>query len=137
MSSDAYATTRMAADLIDEAGGFGAFIRDYGMGGIFLALVARVIEMIDGFGAILIGIPSAFGRGFIGLIDTFFLGMENVFGAGTATAVESLTNGLARWLGPLAQPASAGVALMTVFLIIWVVSRLNISPWAFISNVRG
>ncbi len=127
----------LAARRIDKAGGFVAFVRQYGFGGVAMALFAQIIEGIDSAGGLLLGPPRALGNGMIALIDATLGGMVDVFGAGTATTIYSFTDGTAALLGPLAQPASVGVIMITLFVFIWSVNRLSITPLSFVQSVRS
>lgn len=126
-----------AVFLIDREGGFVPFIRNAGLGGIALAVFTEIIDGIQGFGTVLVGIPKAFGMGFILLIELFFRGLGSVFGAGTEATVRSFADGTAALLGPFAQPFSVGVIMLSVAVFVWSVNRLEISPLSFIRSVRG
>lgn len=126
-----------AVRLIRKRGGFVPFIRDAGLGGVAFALFAQIITAIDGFGTVAVGVPKAFGLGFIMLIEVFFQGLADVFGAGTAASVRSFTDGVAALLGPFAQPAAAGTILMTLAVFVWVINRQSITPLAFIRDVNN
>lgn len=125
-----------AAGYIDESGGFAAFVRDYGLGGIAMALFIRMIEVIDSFGLLILGPVRALGRGIIALIDTTIGGMLSVFDAGTATTVESYLTGTASLLGPLAQPAAVGTIMITFAVMIYAFNRLDIDPFIFMRSIR-
>jgi len=137
MGHSASHTMELAARRIDKAGGFVAFVRQYGFGGVAMALFAQIIEGIDSAGGLLLGPPRALGNGMIALIDATLGGMVDVFGAGTATTIYSFTDGTAALLGPLAQPASVGVIMITLFVFIWSVNRLSITPLSFVQSVRS
>lgn len=125
-----------AAGFIDESGGFVAFVRDYGLGGLTMAIFIRLIEIVDSFGLLLLGPVRALGRGIIALIDTTIGGMLQVFDAGTQTTVESFLSGTASLLGPLAQPASVGTIFLTFAVMIYAFNRLDIDPFIFVRSIR-
>jgi hypothetical protein len=125
-----------AADLIDESGGFSAFVQDYGIGGVVFAIFAQIITGIESAGTILLGPPRALGEGLIALVETTIGGMLSVLDAGTATTVESFLSGSAALLGPLAQPASVGVIMITLAVFIYGVNRLELSPLSFLQSIR-
>ena len=127
----------LASSRIDAAGGFVPFIREYGLGGVAMAIFIQVIEGIGSAGGLLLGPPRALGQGLIALIDATLGGMVDVFGAGTATTIYSFTDGTAALLGPLAQPASVGVIMITFAVFIYGINRLEISPLSFIQSVRN
>lgn len=129
--------TRMAPQLIKEQGGFVAFIRNVGLGGVAYAIILQLIEGVQSFGTILLGPPRALGKGLIRLVDTVIGGMLQVMDAGTATTVESFLNGTAALLGPFAQPAAVGIMMMTIAVFIYSINRLNISPLSFLRSLRS
>lgn len=125
-----------AAGYIDESGGFTAFVRDYGLGGLVMAIFMRLIEIVDSFGLLLLGPVRALGRGLIALIDGTIGGMLEVLDAGTAASVESYLNGTAALLGPLAQPAAVGTIMISMAVFIYGFNRLDIDPFIFIRSIR-
>lgn len=137
MAHTAQHTAKSAMDLIEEAGGFAAFLRDYGVGGIFNALILTIISGIQSAGGLLLGPPRALGKGVILMIDMIFEGIGAVLGAGTQATVQSFTDGLAQWLGILAQPASVGVVLLSFWVFMYGINRIGITPWSFIGNRIG
>lgn len=136
MSAGPREITESASDLIEEEGGLGAFIRNVGVGGIAYAFILQIIEGINSAGELLLGPPRALGRGLISLVDLTIGGLGDVFGAGTATTVRSFTEGTAAILGPLAQPASIGVVMLTLAIFLYGINNLRISPLSFLQNLR-
>lgn len=137
MSQSAQETANSAVDVIERTGGFTAFVRDYGLGGIANAFFLAIIGGISDFGNILFGAPAALGRGVIGLINVIFDGLADVVGAGSQTAAESFAEGVASLLGPLAQPGAIGTVMISFAVFIYALNRLNISPLSIIQSVRG
>jgi hypothetical protein len=137
MSTSAQETARGAQAAIERAGGFTAFIRDYGLGGILNAIFLTVIAGVSDFGNIIFGAPAALGRGVIQLINIVFDGLGQVVGAGSQTAAESFASGVASLLGPIAQPAAIGTVMLSFAVFIYSLNRLNISPLSIIQSVRG
>lgn len=127
--------TTTVSGLIAKEGGIIAFVQNVGMGGIYYALVLEIIAGIQSFGSLVMGPPRALGRGMILLIDATLGGMVDVFGAGTATTIYSFTDGTAALLGPLAQPAAVGVVMITLFVFIYAVNRMGITPWSIYGSV--
>lgn len=128
-------TATEAAGLVQEYG-FVGFIQNVILGGITYQIGLRIIEGIDGLGSIVFGIPTEIGLGMIGLIDAFFTGLGDTFGASTETAVRSFGEGTASLLGPFAQPFAVGVIMLSVGVFIWSLNRLSISPLSAIQSVR-
>lgn len=135
MSPSPTQITTTVSSLIAKEGGIIAFVQNVGMGGIYYALVLEIIAGIQSAGGLLLGPPRALGRGMIALIDATLGGMVDVFGAGTATTIYSFRDGTASLLGPLAQPASVGVIMITLFVFIWAINRMGITPWAFVRDM--
>lgn len=124
-----------AAKNVEDAGGIVAFTRQYGLGGILSAIFAQIILGVQAGGILLTGPVRALGNGLIGLIDLFFVGLGEVFGAGTETAVRSFATGLASILGPFAQPAAAGTIMLTLTVFIWSINRIGINPLSFLRDL--
>lgn len=137
MGHSATHITTKASELIEREGGLVPFIRNVGLGGIAYAFILQVIEGISSVGSLLLGPPRALGRGLIMLVDITIGGLGDVFGAGTETTVRSFTEGTASLLGPLAQPASVGVAMLSLGVFIWSINNLRITPLSFLQNVRS
>ena len=134
MAQSAQDIANLAVEKIDELGGLTAFIRDWGIGGVWAAFFLNLIDTVRSFGTLILGPPRALGRGAIALIDAVFDGLIGVFDASTAATVESFATGLASLLGPFAQPAGVGVIMLsfTVFLIS--LDRLELNPILFITD---
>lgn len=127
----------LAAQRIEAAGGFTAFIRQYGFGGVAMAFFVQIIDGIDSAGGLLLGPPRALGRGIIALIDATLGGMVDVFGAGTATTIGSFADGTGALLGIFAQPASVGIIMITLFVFMYSINRIGITPISFIRSMRS
>jgi len=135
--SDAESTASTAARLIDEAGGWQAFIQDNILGAIVLQLLAQVLDGINSFGDVLLGPPRALGVGLTELVGALFDGFIGVFDAGTQATIRSFTDGVLAFLGPLAQPTAVGTILLSFAVFLWGVNRLDISPLSFVRSIRG
>lgn len=136
-SSSPEATINTAIRLIEREGGLIPFIRNAGIGGVSYAIITQIIAAIRNGGSVLLGPPRAIGRGVVSLIDLTFGGLGDVFGAGTETTVRSFADGTAALLGPLAQPASVGVVMLSLAIFLYAINRLSISPLSAIQNLRG
>ena len=136
MSSSPEQITDTASSLIQREGGLVPFIRNVGFGGISYALILQIIEVITSGGMVLFGPIRALGRGIIMLVDGTFGALLLVLDAGTAATVASFVDGTARLLGPLAQPASVGIMMLTLGVFLFSVNRLEISPLAFVQSLR-
>lgn len=123
--------------MIEQAGGFAAFVRDYGLGGILLALFAQIIDGINSAGNLLLGPPRALGNGLIDLTRSLINGLIGVFDAGTQTTILSYTDGVTSLLGPLAQPASVGTIMLTFAVFMYGINRLEISPLSYLQSIRS
>mgnify|MGYP006294437585 CR=1 FL=1 len=136
-STSASTTINTAIRLIEREGGLIPFIRNAGIGGISYAIIAQIITGIINARSLLLGPPRAIGRGFVMLIDLTFGGLGDVFGAGTETTVRSFADGTASLLGPLAQPASVGVVILSIAIFYYGLNRVSISPLSVVQNLRG
>lgn len=123
---------RKATRLIEEEGSFSAFVRDAGAGGIFFALVAQIIQAIQGAGSLTLAPLRALGYGVVLMIQAGFEGIAAVLGAGSAATVESFSSGIGSLLGPLAQPASVGVVAITFIGLVIAFRRAGINPLVFV-----
>ena len=125
--------------LINQAGGFGAFVRDYGLGGILNAIFLAIIGGVSDFGDITFGIPAAIGQGMIDLINVLFEGLGQVLGAGAEQTVRGFAEGIFSLplISVFAQPAALGVVMLSVAVFFYSLNRLNISPLSAIQSVRG
>lgn len=123
-----------ASALVQREGGVIPFFRDVGIGGIAWALILQIIELWDGFGEVLVGVPKAFGLGVILLIEVFFEGSGQVLGAGAESAARSFGSGLVSLLGPLAQPVSVGTVMLSVFIFIWALNEIELNPVEIITG---
>lgn len=136
MTDTAAHTSEQAAGYIADVGFLG-FVKNYVYGGIVYSLGLEANEGIRSAGDLILGPIRALGRGVIGLVDGTFAQMLRVTDAGTAATVQSFTDGAAAALGPLAQPFSVGVAMLSLFVFITAVNRIGFSPWSFVRSMRG
>lgn len=125
-----------AAGEITALGGWVSFIRDFVIGGIILKLQYQTIEGIDSVGGLLLAPVQALGEGMVLLVSSTIGNVVRVFDAGTRATVLSFTDGVAAFLGPLAQPTAVGVGMLSVGVFILSVNRLNISPLSFFQSLR-
>lgn len=136
MSSNAsYGKT--ASEYIDREGGWTAFLRNFILGGIVLSGQYEVIDGIQSTGGLILGPVRALGNGMIALVDATIGNVIAVFDAGTQATVLSFTDGVAALLGPLAQPVSVGVAMISLGVFMWMINYLEISPFSFIASLRN
>lgn len=135
MSAQSYG--ERAASAIRTQGGWGSFMQNFILGGIVLKLQYEGIEAIDSFGGLLLAPVTALGEGMVYLVDSTVNNVVRVFDAGTQATILSFTDGVASLLGPLAQPTSVGVGMLSVGVFIMSVNRLNISPLSFLQNLRS
>lgn len=126
-----------ATGVISDEGGWTGFVQNWILGGILVKLQFQAIEGIDSFGGLLLAPVSAFGEGMVLLVSSTIGGVVSVMDAGTQATVLSFTDGVARMLGPLAQPTSVGVGMLSVAVFIYVVNKLKISPLSFLRGMRG
>lgn len=123
-----------ASSLVRREGGLVPFVRNVGFGGVSYAIILQLIEIITTGGAVMFGPVRALGRGVVLLVDGTFMNLLRTFDAGTAATVESFLTGTASLLGPFAQPVSIGVVMLTLFVFMWALNRMSISPIAFLVN---
>lgn len=128
--------TEIAPRLVAREGGLVPFIRNVGFGSVAYAFILQLVEIIQGSGLILFGPVRALGRGTILLVDATFGGLADVFGAGTATTIRSFQEGTGALLGPLAQPGSVGVIILTLAIFMWGINRVSFSPLSFMQSLR-
>ncbi len=126
-----------ASRQISREGGWAGFVQNFILGGIVLKLQYESIEGIDSFGGLLLAPVEALGNGMVRLVDATIGNVIVVFDAGTQATVLSFTDGVARFLGPLAQPLSVGVGMLSIAVFILMVNRLNISPLSFLQSLRN
>lgn len=136
MTDTAAHTSEQAAGYISEVG-FLDFVKNYVYGGIVYSVGLEANEGIRTAGDLVLAPIRALGRGTITLVDGTFNQLLRVTDAGTAATVESFTTGAAAALGPLAQPASVGVAMLTLFTFMWAVNRIGFSPISFVRSLRS
>jgi len=135
MADDPNEVASTAADEIDDRG-WTNFVRDFGLGGIFLAIVYAAIETIQSAGTTLLRPFRAFGEGIATLIGGTFGAPVRVIDAGATATVTSFTDGAAQFLGPAALPVAmvSAVAALWIFQRFW--SRIQFSPIDFLRNAR-
>lgn len=126
-----------AANLIEQEGGFTAFVQNVLLGGIAYQAALQVIEGIGATGYILMAPVRALGKGIVLLVSSTIGNMVAVVDAGTAATILSFTDGTARLLGPLAQPTAVGIAMLSLGVFIMAVNRLSISPLSFLQSLRN
>lgn len=131
-SSESIVTS--GADLVGQYGGLSGFVRQVGVGGILYALILQVVDLISSVGTVLLAPFRALGSGLAELVGgTIGTGVD-VISAGGSQTIVSLTEGLARWLGPLAFPASVAIVMIAVYIFVRLVGEIEFSPLIF---VRG
>lgn len=136
MSSNAQQIAEDAADAVTDSGGLADFIREYGIGGVSYALILGIISAVTAAGDLLLAPWRALAGGVEGLVEgTLGVGVD-IIGAGGDTAIESIESGLTALLGPFAFPFAVAIVLLTVYIFIQGVIRIELSPRVFISNLR-
>ena len=128
---------RVAADLIEEAGGLTEFIRDYGIGGVLMAVFLVIIETIESAGDVILAPFQALASGLAGLVDGTLGRGVDVISAGAGTATRSFESGATELLGPFAFPFAVAISMSATFGFIWFVTRLEFSPLIFIRDRVG
>lgn len=134
-SDDPEDVASTAASEIDSRG-WTNFIRDFGLGGIFLALVYAIIETIQSAGSTLLKPFRAFGDGVATLIGGTFGAPVVVVDAGATASAQSFLNGAAAALGPAALPVAMLSAVVTLYIFQRFWSRIQFSPIDFLRNAR-
>lgn len=134
MTDDARSLAQEAGELVAQSGSLSNFIRDFGLAGILYAIFLVIIRTIDAAGELILAPFRALAGGIVSLIDGTVGSGVDVIGAGAATAIESFTTGVTALLGPFAFPFSVGVTMIAVFVFIWFIQRLELSPLIFIRN---
>jgi len=124
-----------AAEGIRNADSFGVWIRNAGIGTVFLTLVYTASSAIQtGFGTIT-AVFSSLANGLSDLIGGTLGVSVGVIDAGGQAAIESFLTGWASFFGPLAFPAAVG----TVIAALWVFTTgfdnyVGFSPLDFIRD---
>ncbi len=126
-----------ASNVIDREGGWTGFLQNWVLGGILVKFQYQAIKGVDSFGGLLLAPVRALGQGMVMLVNATIGNVIAVFDAGTQATVLSFTEGVARLLGPLAQPLSVGVGMLSVGIFIFLINRLNISPLSFLQSLRN
>lgn len=134
MSDSARSISREAAELVTEAGSLTNFIRDYGVSGILYALFLAIIGTIEAAGDVILAPFQALAGGLADLVDGTLGSTIDVIRAGTTQAIESFGSGATELLGPFGFPFAVAVAMTSVFVFVWFVSRIEFSPLVFIRN---
>lgn len=137
MSANPEEISNTVTGLIEQEGGWTAFVQNVVLGGIVYQVYAQILEGISSFGDVLFAAPRALGLGLAALVEQIFVGLGSVFGAGTEASVRSFADGTASLLGPLAQPAAVGTILLSLAVFVYGINRLDISPVSFIRSIRG
>lgn len=113
--SDPEDTVEDATRMIQEQG-FQDFIRNAGIGGVFLAIVYGLISMIQTLGEIPRAIFAALADGLSALLEGTLFGLLDITDAGMATAAASFIDGTAALLGPFAAPVAVGVVILSLYV---------------------
>lgn len=127
-------------EIVDDAGeyidlhGFTNFVRNYGIGGIFLALVYTAINFITSAGGVVMKPLVALGDGLSKLVEETIGGPVGFIGDAWETASTSIVEGTASLLGITAPIAAMIVAGTFMFVAFWFYTRIEFSPLAFIRN---
>lgn len=135
-TDDAESIIDSAVEHIDRQGGLLPFFRNVGIGGIAFALISQLIGLITGVGGVILQPLQAFGAGLADLVSSTIGVQVGIIDAGGQTAIYSLTEGLAQWLGVAAAPVAVGVAMVSIWVFMWFVDRIGFSPFAFITRLR-
>lgn len=123
-----------AAEMIAAHGWFG-FMRNFLLGGIAVALQYQVIDGITTLGGLLLAPVRALGQGLVLLVSSTIGNVVKVFDAGTQATILSFTDGVAAFLGPLAQPTAVGVGMLSIGVFIFAINRLRVSPLSFYRSI--
>lgn len=135
-TSGAEQNASLATKYIEQEGGWSGFIQNVILGGLAWQGYANVNEGIDSVGTVVVGPVRALGQGMIDLVESTIGGIVSVLDAGTQTTVYSFTDGVAAALGPLAQPTSVGVGMLSIGVFMWSLNRLEISPLSFLTSLN-
>lgn len=98
------------------------------IGGSLRAIGITLVSMILGIGAAFFRPINAFVEGVTSLITGTFGGPILINEAGATTSAASFESGTASLLGPFAWPAAVLISMLGVFLFIWALSRIDLSP---------
>jgi hypothetical protein len=119
-----------------EGGGIRNLLRTL-LGGTFVVAAFEFWGVIQSLGSTFLRPLSALASGLANIIESTFLGPTQITGAGADTAARALTDGLTAQFGVLAFPiaVAASMAAIYVFAIAW--QRIDLSPLAFLRNLRS
>ena len=108
--------------------GVGEYAKMSVIGGTLAALAYAIADAILGLGSTLLAPVRAFGRGMATFIGGTLLAPVRVTDAGAAAAAESFLNGAAAALGPFAFPVSVLVSIAGMYIFLWFLRRVSVSP---------
>lgn len=135
MADDPESIANTAADEIADRG-WTNFIRDFGIGGVFLAIVYTIIEGVQSLGTTFMAPFRAFADGIATLIGGTFGAPVRVIDAGATATVISFTEGASAALGPAALPVAMISAVVTLWIFQKFWSRVQFSPIDFLRRAR-
>lgn len=120
-------------------------IEDHGLSGLMVGLVGGTFmtvaynfwELLSSLGSTIMRPFSAFGGALAQLVDGSIGGPVVMLEAAARTGVVSLTDGLFATFGIFAYP----ITMVAVMMGLWVFaegwSRIDLSPWNFLKNLRS
>lgn len=118
-----------AAGTIEDATGFGSWIRNRNIGPVIFAITSSIVGGIIAAGDTFFGALSAIGGGLSALIEGTFGAGVGVIDAGGAAAVASFASGWAAAFGPLAFPAGVAAAGLGVLVLVWFWNYISPLDW--------
>lgn len=135
MSSDPEELADTATSEIDERG-WTSFIRDYGFGTVFLAIIFAFVEVINNLGETVMAPFQAFADGMAELIRETLFAPADVLNAGAQATVNSFLEGASAALGPAAMPVAMISVVVTLYIFQRFWSRVSFSPIGFLTSLR-
>lgn len=135
-SSDPAEIISDAQDQINSADSFADFVRNAGIGGIFMAIILEVIGIIDASGTLIAAPIEALGIGSGDVVGAIFASFVEVQDSSVGPAIRSFENGVAALAGPFAPVVGIVVIGVGTFIAIWIWARIPISPLTFVRNLR-
>lgn len=113
---------------IQDAGGVTAYAQRVVIGGSLRAVAIALVSLILSAGALFLRPIRAFVDGVSRLITGTFGGPVLINEAGALASAGSFTDGVGALLGPFAWPFAVTVSMIGVFVFIWFLRKIPLSP---------
>lgn len=116
---------------------FGEFIRDVGLGTLFMAVILNVTDIISAGAMLIINPLVGTAESVEAVIRAVIGGQADVVAASIQAAITSYQEGSAAVLGPFAPILSAVVVAIILWIVLEALDRIEFSPLAVWRGWRG